>query len=130
MFAGIWTQRIAAHAMLTLAFVAVAASSAAAQQTIVPPDSAVHYVGKTVTVQGVVAGVHATRGGTIFVDFGARYPQNTFTAVIFSSSAAKFPGASAWEGKTVRVSGEVKLYRGKPEIVLENASQVTVPAGE
>lgn len=121
-----WAALPAALVLAALALSAGAPASLAAQQEVVAPDSAVHFVGKTVTIRGVVSGVHTSRGGTIFLDFGARYPRNTFTAVIFSSSASRFPNASAWEGKTLRVTGEVKLYRGKPEIVVDEPGQVAV----
>jgi DNA/RNA endonuclease YhcR with UshA esterase domain len=58
------------------------------------------------------------------LNFGGSYPQQTFTAFIPVRNAATFPNAHELQGKTVEVSGPVKLYKGKPEIVLETASQL------
>jgi DNA/RNA endonuclease YhcR with UshA esterase domain len=95
-----------------------------AQQRIVSDSSAHAYVGQTVTVEGTVATVHVTRTGTTFLNFGAAYPKQTFTAVIFRPAASRFPNPQQWEGKRVRVTGQVRLYRGKPEIILEELSQL------
>jgi DNA/RNA endonuclease YhcR with UshA esterase domain len=100
---------------------------AAVAQEVVPADSAAQHVGHVVTVEGVVASVgNSRRSGTIFLNFGAPYPNNTFTAVIFRSAAPRFPDALKWEGKRLRVTGTVRVYRGKPEIVLEEPKQVTL----
>ena len=100
--------------------------SAPAQQAIVADSAANHYVGRAVTVEGTVASMHVTRSGTTFLNFGAAYPNQTFTAVIFRSAASRFPNPQQWEGKRVRVTGGVRLYRGKPEIVLEETSQLVL----
>ena len=98
------------------------------QSRIVPDSQAAQYVGQTVTVEGTVAQVSVSqRSNTTFLNFGDRYPNHTFTAVIFRSAAARFPNPQQWEGKRVRVTGTVRLYRGKPEIVLDNPSQITLP---
>ncbi len=102
----------------------VLAGRAYAQQRIVHDSEAAAHVGQMVTVEGTVASVHATRSGTTFLNFGAAYPKQTFTAVIFSSAASRFPNPQQWEGKRVRVTGKVWLYRDRPEIVLEASSQL------
>jgi DNA/RNA endonuclease YhcR with UshA esterase domain len=60
------------------------------------------------------------------VNFGGRYPNHVFTAVIFSKNLQSFPEARSWEGKVLRVRGKVQLYREKPEIILTAPDQVTV----
>ena len=94
------------------------------QGATIPPDKAKDHFGEHVTVVGVVAQVSTSRGGTTFLNFGARYPNHVFTAVIFRSAAAEFPDPHQWEDKPVNVSGAIQLYRGKPEIVLNAASQL------
>jgi DNA/RNA endonuclease YhcR with UshA esterase domain len=37
-----------------------------------------------------------------------------------------FPDAGKWEGKKLRVTGVIQLYREKPEIILNAAGQVEV----
>ena len=98
----------------------------AAQQRVVPDSTAARYVDQTVTVEGIVAGVgSARRSATTFLNFGAAYPKQTFTAVIFRSAASRFPNPQQWEGKRVRVTGKVRLYRNRPEIILESPQQLT-----
>jgi DNA/RNA endonuclease YhcR with UshA esterase domain len=96
----------------------------AVAQTIRPADARAH-VGQTVTVEGIVADVHtAGRSGTTFIDMGGRYPNNALAAVIFSADASKFPNVAALSGKTVDITGAVRLYQGKPEIILNAADQL------
>lgn len=44
--------------------------------------------------------------------------------MIFAGDAAKFPNASALDGKTVAISGPGSLYQGRPEIILKSADQL------
>ena len=55
---------------------------------------------------------------------GGRYPNNSFTAVIFSGNASKFPNLDALNGKTVDVTGSVRLHNGRPEIILNDPGQI------
>jgi DNA/RNA endonuclease YhcR with UshA esterase domain len=96
------------------------------QQRIIPDAAAAANVGQTLTVEGTVASVTTLRTGTTFLNFGARYPNQTFTAVIFRSAATRFPSPQQWEGKRVRVTGTVRPYRGKPEIILNDSSQLVL----
>lgn len=103
----------------------LALTAAPARAEMIAADEASQHVGKTVTVQGVVDDVHhASSGKAIFLDFGGRYPGNTFTAVIFRDDFAKFPNVDSLNGKTVAVTGAIKLYKGKPEIVLNDPHQL------
>jgi DNA/RNA endonuclease YhcR with UshA esterase domain len=101
----------------------VVAALPAQAQTIGPNETKAH-VGQPVTVEAAITDVHTGRSGVTFIDMGGRYPDNNFVAVIFADDAAKFPNASALEGKTVTISGPVQLYQGKPEIVLKSADQL------
>ena len=115
------TQRFALAVLLVL--VGLLPSPAAAQK-VVAPDEAARHVGELVTVEGVVTQVSMSRSNTTFVNFGAPYPKQAFNAVIFSSSRGRFDDPSQWQGKRLRVTGKVRLYRGKPEIILERPNQV------
>jgi DNA/RNA endonuclease YhcR with UshA esterase domain len=91
------------------------------------PDEAPRHLGQVVTVEGVVSEVHhAASGRATFIDIGGRYPNNPFTAVIFSDDANKFPDVDALNGKTVDITGIIKNYKDRPEIILNDASQVKV----
>jgi len=111
---------------LGLAFELALAPTAARAQTIAPSDTP-HHVGQTVTVEGVVSEVNTTdRSGVTFLDMGGHYPNNAFTAVILRDDAGKFPDVKTLEGKTINVTGTIKLYKGKTEVMLNDPGQLKV----
>ncbi|HYK82141.1 MAG TPA: hypothetical protein VEU55_03275 [Gemmatimonadales bacterium] len=109
------------------AFLALAGAvaPAAAQERVVSDSQAASAVGETVTVEGTVASVHVSRSGTVFLNFGRPYPEQTFSAVIFRTAAPGFPDPKQWQGRRVRVTGQVRLYRARPEIILTGPNQLT-----
>ena len=102
----------------------LAIGRAASQVPTVPDSEAAAHVGQAVAVEGLVASVHVSRSGIIFLNFGRPYPSQTFTAVILRAAAARFPDPHQWEGRRVRVTGEVRLYRDRPEVVLTAPNQL------
>lgn len=92
----------------------------------VPPADAGRHVGEVVTVEGVVAGIHAAPNGMIEIDLGGRYPDNSFLAVIFPGNTPRFGPLRGYVGSRVQISGAVQLYHGKPEITLTNEGQIQV----
>lgn len=99
----------------------------AASGGVITPEQASSRVGQIVTIRGEVADVHAAHSaGVTFIDMGGSYPDNAFTAVIFSDDAAGFPDVASLADRTVEITGRVRLYRGKPEIVLTSAKQLKV----
>ena len=106
-----------------LIFGLIILSTPALAQTVTATEAS-GYVGKTVTVKGVVDEVHTSGKGNTFLDLGGKYPDQAFTGVIFSESAGAFPQVHTLEGKTVEISGPVQLYHGKPEVILKSASQL------
>jgi hypothetical protein len=68
--------------LLSLSFILMLSSARA--ETITPAETP-HQVGQNATVEGPVSEVHhAASGKVTFIDMGGRYPNNTFTAVIFA----------------------------------------------
>ena len=108
---------------LVLAFGFAVITAPAFAQAIQPADAKAQ-VGKTVTVEGMVDNVHTTAAGNTYIDVGGRYPNNTFAAVIFAADVSKFTNVAALKGKTVDITGPVKLYKDKPEIILKSADQL------
>jgi DNA/RNA endonuclease YhcR with UshA esterase domain len=90
------------------------------------PQEAAKHVGETATITGAVDGMHQSGKGNIFLNMGGKYPNQAFTAFIPSASAAQFPNPQQYEGRTVAVSGKITLYKGKPEIIVNSASQISV----
>lgn len=73
-----------------------------------------------------MSNVYTARSGVTFIDMGGSYPDNAFTGVIFSENAAAVGSVDGLTGKTVDLTGEIGLYRGKPEIILRSATQISV----
>jgi DNA/RNA endonuclease YhcR with UshA esterase domain len=114
---------------LTLCVLLLIATAACSRQVThsgaISPEKAGSHVGQTITVEGVVTEVHTARSGSAtFIDMGGSYPNNAFTGVIFASAMATVGDVSDLAGKTVDINGEMRLYRGKPEIVIYSRSQI------
>jgi len=99
------------------------ATSAHAADTIAPDEAGAH-AGERVTVKGAVSAVHIAGSGVTFLDIGGNFPNNAFAAVIFKDDVGKFRDLDLFTGKTVEVTGSVRLYQGKPEIVLNDPAQI------
>ncbi|MGD0258687.1 MAG: hypothetical protein ABSD29_02555 [Verrucomicrobiota bacterium] len=112
-----------------LCLTAAATQSRAAETNTIPltvgTAQASAYIGKEVTVTGVVAQV-SVRPNLTYLNFDKRYPSNLFTAIIRSQSTNEFENLSALKGKSVSVKGLVTNYRGKPEMELTNKLQLKV----
>ncbi len=95
----------------------------------ISPENAAAHLGQTATVCGVVASAKYaanSRAQPTFLDMGQPYPKETFTAVIWGTDRAKFGGPeTTLRGKRICVTGQVRNYRGKPEIILSDPSQLT-----
>jgi DNA/RNA endonuclease YhcR with UshA esterase domain len=111
---------------LFLLFAIVCAASVIAQTSNYTPQEAPKHVGETATITGTVDGVHQSGKGNIFLNMGGKYPNQAFTAFIPSASAAQFSNPQQYEGQTVAVSGKITLYKGKPEIIVNSPSQISV----
>ncbi|HUM03318.1 MAG TPA: hypothetical protein VL084_13600 [Thermoanaerobaculia bacterium] len=95
-----------------------------AGETVVPDTEAAKYVDKKVSVKGVVAGIGVSRADITYLSFGKPYPYQIFSAVIPKEVRSKFPNPAKWQGKTITVTGTVTLRRDKPQIVLDDPSQI------
>jgi DNA/RNA endonuclease YhcR with UshA esterase domain len=93
----------------------------------IPANEAAAHVNEWATVEGVVATVFTAKSGNTFLNIGARYPNQRFTGWIPPESPVNkstlLPGI---EGKRVRITGRIEIYKGKPEIRINAASQLEV----
>jgi DNA/RNA endonuclease YhcR with UshA esterase domain len=96
-----------------------------ASRVILWQDAAKHY-GEYATVEGKIVATHNS-GKACFLNFHPNY-KRYFTVVIFASAFPLFPAnpESFYYGKKVRVSGYIKEYKGKPEIILNDPSQIEI----
>jgi hypothetical protein len=83
---------------------------------------AVNYVHQVVVVSAKVFGYKALSGLTL-VNLGAAYPDQPLTVVLKGEAIAIADGL---DGKTIRVTGKVELYKGKPEIIVTEKGMITV----
>lgn len=81
--------------------------------------------GKVVIVEGIIASTYNS-GKVCFLNFHENY-KKYFTAVIFKSDFRKFnTPEDDYYLKKVRVKGMLKEYKGKPEIIVKNPSQIEI----
>lgn len=92
---------------------------------VITPLEAEDYNGKTVTVKGFVADIYQSEK-VAYLNFVKKFPDNPFTAVIFARQFEDFPNINKYRGKDVEVTGKVSIYKGKPQIILNSPSQITV----
>jgi endonuclease YncB( thermonuclease family) len=119
---------------LIVAAVLIAASFLLAK-TDPPPQSAKHldyteapnHVGEYACVSGKIDHVYTSQRGTVFLDFCPDYKTCPFGVVIFNEDAHKFPNPEQYEGKTLEITGLIKSYQGRPEIVLNTPDQIKIP---
>src|ERR1700741_1551192 len=92
--------------------------------TIIPDTEAAQHVGQQATVEGTVVKVFTSKNGNTFLNFGAAYPNQTFTGWIPKDSPlAADTSLQTLEGKRMRISG-INLYRGKPKIKIMSKDQL------
>ena len=88
------------------------------------------FVGKQVTVCDKVVDIFRPSGENkpIYINFGAKYPDHVFTAVIFAKDLPSLPynPIEAFKDKEVCISGTIAEYKGKPQIVLNGPKQITL----
>ncbi|HEV3456452.1 MAG TPA: hypothetical protein VHG32_07815 [Thermoanaerobaculia bacterium] len=106
------------------------ASPAAPAKRIAPAEAGRH-AGENAMVCGLVAAAKyaaAARGRPTFLDFGGAYPDQVFQVVIWGAERGKFHEApeQAYAHKQVCVTGQIRLYRGKPEIVVGDPAQLVL----
>jgi DNA/RNA endonuclease YhcR with UshA esterase domain len=96
----------------------------------VPLDSVINYEGKTITVCSKVQSTYVTKGEkkTTYLNFGQPYPNTTFTVVIFEADLPnfKYTPSDFLKEKNVCITGKVKIYKGKPEIIVNKEDQIKI----
>ncbi|MEJ0053641.1 MAG: phospholipase D-like domain-containing protein [bacterium] len=85
-----------------------------------------NHIGEYAAVTGRIAKVYTSKSGTIFFDYCSSYKTCPFSAVIFASAAREFANIKQYQGKTLVLTGEIREYQGKAEIVIESPEQITV----
>ena len=63
-----------------------------------------------------------------FLNVGGAFPNSPLTIVIYGDSLENFnfKPANYYKGKDICVTGKIKIYKGKPEIIVTKASEIKV----
>ena len=93
-------------------------------QTKITPEQAKDNIGKNVQVCGKVYNVYTSKKGNTFLNFGGKYPNQAFAATIFASDKNNFKTLD-YANKEICVTGYIKEYNGKPEIIVKYESQIS-----
>ena len=96
-------------------------------ETIIPDAEALKHVGQNVTVEGTITKVFKSRNGNTFLNFGGNYPDVTFVVWIPQDAPeATDSGLSNLQGRKVKITGTIQLYRDKPEIKVTTKEQIVI----
>ena len=107
-----------------LTIIALCSSSLATDEPTIEASAAAQHVGETVVLHGIVADVHQFNGGSVVLDLGSKYPNQMIDVYIPANVASATGDMHEYEGKEMVVEGTITLYKGKPEIKLQDAGQL------
>jgi hypothetical protein len=82
------------------------------------------HIGETKCVAGKVLNVKVGNKGVHFLDFCEDQMSCPFTVVVFASDLKDVGDVRLFTGRTIEIHGLVKMYDGRPEIVLSRISQI------
>lgn len=114
-----------------LAFIALLVISTSYSQVTIKLAEVKDHIGDSVTVCGKVFGgkfLENAKGTPTFLNVGAAYPNQQLTVVIWAEVRKQFDGKpeEIFDGKDICITGKLELYKGKPQIAIDNKDQVTV----
>jgi DNA/RNA endonuclease YhcR with UshA esterase domain len=96
-----------------------------ADEPLIDTADALTRVGQNVTVSGLVVAVFVSKRGNALINFGDKYPNQTFTGWIPAGTPlASDASLQLLQGKTVKITGRIELYHGKPEIKIISRDQL------
>lgn len=82
------------------------------------------HVGETKCVAGKVLKIRIGNKGVHFLDFCEDQLACPFMVVVFPSGLKDVGDVRRLAGRTIEIHGTVKLYEGRPEIILNHISQI------
>jgi DNA/RNA endonuclease YhcR with UshA esterase domain len=89
-------------------------------------QDAAAFVGESVTVEGLVVNTYNS-GNVVFLNFDEDYV-HTFKVVIFPDAWPLFPQPpeEMYRGQLLQVTGQVEMYQGAPEIIVETPGAIEI----
>jgi hypothetical protein len=113
----------------TLSAILAIAICATPQNANLTAREAKDHIAEVRTVCGKVASTHyatGSKGQPTFLNLDEPYPKEIFTILIWGSDRVKFgTPESKYRNSQVCVNGKIELYRGVPEIIATEPSQIT-----
>jgi hypothetical protein len=91
----------------------------------IPIHEAGQHIGETKCVSGTVVRVKVGPKGVHFLDFCEDQMACPFTVVVFSHDLKDVGDVRRLAGRTIDIRGDLKLYDGRPEIILRRISQIS-----
>ena len=91
----------------------------------IPIHEASAHVGETKCVTGKVLRVKVGMKGVHFLDFCEDQAACPFTVVVFGHDLKDVGDVRRLAGRTIEIRGAVKVYDGRPEIILSRISQIS-----
>ena len=90
-----------------------------------PESEAAAHPNEDAAVTGKVVAVSKSAKGTTYLNFGDRFPRQTFSGVVLARDEAKVGDVKAFEGKVVTITGRIELSPdNKPQIVVSAPEQI------
>jgi hypothetical protein len=118
------------HLTLTWMALSVLLSIQVQAQKPLTTAEAKDHIGQSATVCGDVVSTRyaaRTRGNPTFINLDKPYPYQVFTLLIWGSDRPKFGDPEeAYRSKHICVTGKISNYKGVPEIVAYESSQIKV----
>lgn len=84
------------------------------------------FLGQEKIVEGNVISVFKSKRGNLFLNLEKDYPQSCLQVVIFKEDLKKFPPdvEKLYQDRLLKISGKIKEYKGKPEIIVSDPDQI------
>lgn len=89
----------------------------------IPASEARNNIGAYRVVCGNIAQVKSFSKGT-YLNFGASYPKQEATIVVWDSDKGNFGDLDQYEGESMCVEGSIDTYKGIPQIKLASANKI------
>jgi len=98
----------------------------AIEGTVIPWEEAHRHQGEEIVVEGTIVRIHRAEN-VMYLNFHANW-KRYLTIVILVKDLPLFPAdpEKAYRGKKVRVRGEVKIYKDRPEMVVREPENIKV----
>ncbi len=87
-------------------------------------DQAPDHIGETMCVTGKVLKVGQSRTGSLFLDFCDDYRKCPFVVFVYQSSLKNIGDVRVLEGQTIEITGKIKEWDDRAEIILKNRLQL------